>query len=191
MAGSARARGPACAGRARPTRHATATAPIPPPPLLVTREAGRSEPPGAGPAPVVAGRCVPPGSRSAGELPGLGPQPVVAGRCVSSGSRSAADGPAGRLLGRFRAAKRSPRIPVRADLPVRAAARARRAAADDHVRLLRAEAALAALRPRLPVRQAAGAVRLPASRVAPLLAAGDPAGRHWLGAPDRVAGGQP
>ena len=57
--------------------------------------------------------------------------------------------------------------------------------------LLRAEAALAALRRRVPVRTAAGPLRLPAARLAPVLTAGDPAARQRPGEPDRVAGGQP
>ena len=66
-----------------------------------------------------------------------------------------------------------------------------RAAADHAGRLLRAEAALAALRQGVPVRAAARPVRLPAARVAAVLAAGDPAARHRPGTPDRLAGGQP
>src|SRR5215471_9242315 len=76
-------------------------------------------------------------------------------------------------------------------LPGRAADRAGRAAAGDPRRLLRAEVALAPLRPWLPVRAAAGPVRLPAARLAPFLAAGDPAARHPPAIADRVTGGQP
>ena len=57
--------------------------------------------------------------------------------------------------------------------------------------VLRAETAVAALRSRVPVRAAAGAVRLQPARLAAVLAAGGQAARGRPGAPDRVAGGQP